>query len=68
MAKQTQCSSCHEKAEQFNITGMKLTERGDELTYQLCRTCCITLATFNPKVQHRQRQDFWDTVWENIGA
>ena len=68
MAKHSRCSSCKEKSEQFNINGIKLTEKGDEVPYQLCRSCCITLATFNPKVQHRQRQDFWDVVWANIGA
>jgi len=68
MAKEILCSSCREKFEQFNITGTKLTDSGDEINYQLCRKCCITLATFNPKVQHRQRQDFWDVVWDNIGV
>ncbi len=62
------CSSCQEASKEFNIKGTKRLPSGGEIEYQLCRTCCITLATFNPKVQHRQRQDFWDTVWNNIGA
>jgi hypothetical protein len=68
MSKAKICSSCQEPTMEFNIKGTKRLPDGDELDYQLCRTCCITLSTFNPKVQHRQRQDFWETVWSNIGA
>lgn len=68
MSKAKVCSSCQEPTKDFNIKGTKRLPDGGELDYQLCRTCCITLATFNPKVQHRQRQEFWDVVWNNIGA
>ena len=68
MRKAKVCSSCRESAKEFNIRGTKRLSDGSEIEYQLCRGCCIALATLNPKVQHRQRQDFWETVWNNIGA
>jgi len=68
MSKAKTCSSCNEPSSEFNIRGTKKQAEGADLNYQLCRACCIALATLNPKVQHRQRQDFWDIVWNNIGA
>ncbi|HEY5719054.1 MAG TPA: hypothetical protein VIX81_03185 [Gammaproteobacteria bacterium] len=68
MSKAKTCSSCKQPSKEFNIRGTKRGTDGQDVDYQLCRGCCIALSTFNPKVQHRQRQDFWDTVWSNIGA